>query len=453
MNEVFDSQQMNVEYRKDDGIVIVVLKGKVLRDEFRTPMMHAADMVLRHSCKALAVDICEDLDLDEIDVNWCKKVYLPNLKESGVETLIFIDGNKQASVRKYKEFLDDKFKTVICKDYEEAKLAVKPSDESPETAEEDGFASMTRDEALKYMGLEKDADVKEIEDRFWQMSKKYRGKDDPESKKMEDEISAIYDIASGRRDRRLEEEKREASESKVFGYSKTWWKNFFHYNWKNIILGIVLAVSVTLVAIGIVKGSGTDCSVVVYGNMFFDNTTMREALMANGLKKPYVGFADLVVPNNEGFAQVEYGTETLNALFYTNPDVMISDSRSYPYFFMTYKDLTPLYDRIMAGLSEEAKAGVKPVYMSERDSVICQNEQLMKTGLGDEELADPSMYPNDPIMIGIEVTDPALAAKLGADPKWKSHETTFVYGWCTNSKDEEQTILIITTLINAAYEL
>ena len=48
MNEVFDSEQFSVEYKKDDNIVLVVLKGKAIRDSYRTPMMHAADMVMRH---------------------------------------------------------------------------------------------------------------------------------------------------------------------------------------------------------------------------------------------------------------------------------------------------------------------------------------------------------------------------------------------------------------------
>ena len=46
--------------------------------------------------------------------------------------------------------------------------------------EELDLSKMTREEALAYMGLPADADVKDIEERFWQMSKKYRGKDDDE---------------------------------------------------------------------------------------------------------------------------------------------------------------------------------------------------------------------------------------------------------------------------------
>ena len=46
------------------------------------------------------------------------------------------------------------------------------------TADGNGLdlTKMTREEALAYMGLSSDADRKAIDDRFWQMSKKYRGK-------------------------------------------------------------------------------------------------------------------------------------------------------------------------------------------------------------------------------------------------------------------------------------
>ena len=70
MDEVFDSVNVNAEYRKDDDIVLVVLKGKAVRDDFRTPLMHAADMVMRHSCKVLVIDFRTDIEPDEADIKW-----------------------------------------------------------------------------------------------------------------------------------------------------------------------------------------------------------------------------------------------------------------------------------------------------------------------------------------------------------------------------------------------
>ena len=311
---------------------------------------------------------------------------------------------------------------------------------------------MTREDALEYMGLNSDADIKEIDDRFWQMSKKYRGQEDPESIAMEDEISAIYDIASGRRDIRAEEEERKKNEPMYFGRYKSDWDNIIRYNWKNWLLGAVVGISALCVIIGYVMNSKSDCSVLVFGHMYLDNTYIREALEEQNLKNPYVGLADILVPNDENIPMDKMGNESFNAQFYTNPDVLISDDRSYQYYFSTFQDLGPLYDRIMAGLSDKAKAGVRPVYMSQREAIRKNNDLLQSSGFVAEDLRNPAEFPDDPVLIGIEITDPDIVTKMGVEAKWKSRKTTFVLGRCANSKDDDMTVLIITTIINAAFK-
>ena len=459
MNEVFDSENIKVEYRKDDNIVLVVLKGKIIRDDFRTPMMHAADMVLRHSCKIMSVDFSADLELNENDINWSKKVLLSNLRKNGLETLVLIDSCNLDIVQKCADFCRDRFKTIVCKSYEEGRelagsdvpLSSDDANAAESVTAEDDISSMTREEALKYMGLETDADIKEIDDRFWQMSKHYRGKDDPESVKKEDEISAIYDIASGRRDRRIEEKIRHESEPMYFGRYKSEWKNFIHYNWKNFLLGAVVSVSAIIVIIAFATNTRTGCSVVVFGHMYLDDTYMREVLIAEGIKRPYIGLADLVVPNDQDIPMQEYGNETFNALFYTDPDVMISDNESYGYYSSTFKDLAPLYDRIMDGLTDEAKAGVEPVYISEREAVENTNRLYLENGIEDTDLDDPSLYSDEPRLIGIRITDEDICTGLGIEAKWMSRKTTLVFGQCISSKNDDQVVLVITTIINAAF--
>ncbi len=117
MNEVFDSEQFSVEYKKDDNIVLVVLKGKAIRDSYRTPMMHAADMVMRHSCKVMAVDFKANPELSEKDLYWSKKVLFNNLKKSGLETLALIDDNDLPIIQGIRVFCGNKFRTIVCKDY------------------------------------------------------------------------------------------------------------------------------------------------------------------------------------------------------------------------------------------------------------------------------------------------------------------------------------------------
>ena len=448
MNEVFDSEHINVEYRKDDNIVLVVLKGKVTRDDFRTPMMHAADMVMRHSCKVMAVEFRADPELNEKDILWSKKVLFNNLKKSGLETLALIDNNDLSIIQGIRVFCGDKFKTVVCKDYEEAKSKTKGvSDEAAAK-----FADMTREEALKYMGLNEDADIKEIDDRFWQMSKKYRGKDDPESLAMEDEISAVYDIASGRREVRAQEEYVRQNEPMYFGRYKSDWQNIIHYNWKSWLLAAVVIISGLAVIISYLTSMNSDCSVLVFGHMYLDNSKMREALEAEGYHNPYVGLADIVVPNDENIALDQTGNETFNAQFYTNPDVLVSDEKSYLFYFNVFKDMAPIYDQVMAGLSDEAKAGVRPVYMSQREYVRNMNDYYAITGLDNDEMKNPADYPDDQVLIGIEITDRDLITNYGVEAKWKSRQTTFIFGQCVNSKDDAKAAKMMTALINKAFE-
>lgn len=447
MNEVFDSEQFSVEYKKDDNIVLVVLKGKAIRDNYRTPMMHAADMVLRHSCKVMAVDFKANPELSEKDLYWSKKVLFSNLKKSGLETLALIDDQDLQIVQGIRVFCGNKFRTIVCKSYEE----VKERTDASKSELDSKYSGMTREQALEYMGLSKDADIKEIDDRFWQMSKKYRGKEDAESKAMEDEISAVYDIASGRRDVRAKEEQMRENEPKYFGRYKSDWQTIIHYNWKNWLLGAVVGISIIVILVGYFLNSQNDCSVLVFGHMYLDNTYMREALEDQGLKNPYVGLADVVVPNDEKIPLDEMGNESFNAQFYTDPDVLISDNRAYLYYFNVYKDLGPLYDKIMAGLSDEAKAGVKPIYMSEQEYVRYKNDMLLEYGLGDEDIKNPQEFSDTPVLIGFEITNQDVVTNFGVEAKWKSRQTTLMLGQCVNSTDDEMTVKIITAIINAAY--
>lgn len=449
MSEVFDSEYIKVEYRKDENIVLVVLKGQVKRDDFRTPMMHAADMVMRYSCKSMTVDFRADPGISENDIIWSKKVLLANLKKSGLENLVLIDSEGLEIVKKAAAFCEGRFNTVIRDNTDKA--SENPSAQKTESAE-DKFASMTREQALEYMGLDADADIKVIDDRFWQMSKHYRGKDDPESVRMEDEISAVYDIASGRRDRRLKEEQQRVSEPMYFGRYKSDWKNIIHYNWKNFLLGAVVVISAILVIIGLVNNTRSDCSVIVFGHMLLDDTYMRESLEAQGIKRPYIGMADIVVPNDQNIPPQEYGNETFNAMFYTNPDVLISDKESYGYYFSTFKDIGPLKDRIWDGLTEEAKAGVVPVYMTEQEAVEYTNRLYLEYGMGDEEIRDPSEFSDEPVLIGFQIPDEDTCLNLGIEAKWMTRKTSLVFGQCINSKNDDQAVLVITTLINAAFE-
>ena len=155
MEELFDSKAFRLRYDEKTNACVFTLIEYGDRDDFRTPMMHAADMVLRHSCKILMIDAGAEYELSEADITWSRKVLFANLKKSGLETLVFIDSCGLDIVKKCAEFCEDRFKTVICKDYEEGlKLAgsnvtSSSSDDKGEDPETDRFATMSREEALE----------------------------------------------------------------------------------------------------------------------------------------------------------------------------------------------------------------------------------------------------------------------------------------------------------------
>jgi hypothetical protein len=185
--------------------------------------------------------------------------------------------------------------------------------------------------------------------------------------------------------------------------------------------------------------------------MYFDETYVRETLKANGID-PYIGTADIVVPNDEGFTYDEVENTRFNALFYTEPQVMISDKESYPYYLTVFKDLAPINDDIMAGLSDKAKENIVPVYMSPREAAEYQNKMSLDDGYGVSELLDPNEYSDELILIGYEITDPTVAEKFGVDCMWHSRQTTLVIGECANTREDTKAIEVITILINSAFE-
>ena len=82
------------------------------------------------------------------------------------------------------------------------------------------IASMTKEEALEFLGLPADADKEALENRFWQLSKKYRSLKGDESEQKLADLSAAYDIASGNRDLRVQAEETRAHEKKFMGKTK-----------------------------------------------------------------------------------------------------------------------------------------------------------------------------------------------------------------------------------------
>lgn len=313
------------------------------------------------------------------------------------------------------------------------------------------FENMTREEALKIMGLGPKAGIKAIEDRFWKMTKQYRGKDDPESLKKEEEFATLYEIATGHRDFVRQQEEERNNSAKFFGKTKKEWENWFSYTWYKILIILAAVGIIAAFLISLISNLLVDCNVVFFGLMDLDNTYVTQVLKDSGKKKPRISAMKVVVPNDEGKGAMDAYNEAFNSMVYTDPDVLISDEESYPYYFDIFGQLEPIYDGIMAELSDKAKADVEAVYMTEQDSVKYSNEVLRFNGITDMD-SDPAEYSDKPILIGIRIKDQDAVKKLGVESLWNDGETTLVVGICGRSKDLEVSKDMIISIINGAYE-
>ena len=85
--------------------------------------------------------------------------------------------------------------------------------------------------------------------------------------------------------------------------------------------------------------------------------------------------------------------------------------------------------------------------MGESKNMDGESEKLIK-----KQMRNPADFPDDQVLIGIEITDRDLITKYGVEAKWKSRQTTFVFGQCVNSTDDAKTVKMMTALINKAFE-
>ena len=166
----------------------------------------------------------------------------------------------------------------------------------------------------------------------------------------------------------------------------------------------------------------------------------------------YIDSADVVVPNDKGVQLSEHGDETFNALFFTKPEVLITEKITYPYYFEAFADLAPISEQVMEGLSDKAKAGIAPVYMSEREAVERTNEVYWNGGFAEDMLEDPLAYSDEPVLIGYEFTDPAINPKLGIRSGWNDGNMTLVIGQSRNCTDNDRAAKMMIALINSVFE-
>ena len=233
MEEVFDSEAFRLRYDGETNACVFTMKTYGQRDDFRTPVMHAIEIIRKHKSKHLIIeDSCEGLpDIKEDDLKWMKKVVLPKLQETSCEHIFFVVGDELAgtdcSEVPYSLFAE-KFKTDKVVSEQFALMMIKNNCGAEVSSD---IVSMTREQALEYLGLPANANDFMIDEKFWKLSKNIRGDNTPEGKQKIADLSAAYDIATGRRDERVHKAEQREQARKIFGKTGDEWRTYFSYTW------------------------------------------------------------------------------------------------------------------------------------------------------------------------------------------------------------------------------
>ena len=440
MEEIFDSEHYNVRYDKDSNAAVLVWKEYSETDHFRTPLMKSADIIRRHRCSDLIIDRSKITKIGDKDIHWVSKILIPALKRSGCKRIIIISGDdKPISVKDYPySSLSGQF-SIRSEENVESAIASLVREQTGGVSDE--IRKMTREDALKYMELPADTSWEEIDDKFWQMGKNIRKLPPEETEKKLDELSAVYDIATGKRDEREEAERIRAGKKKYFGKTAGEWGTYFSYTWYKYLLAIVAIVVSGNLLYTIFLKPANDVSIVGVGHFFFEGSYYEDITAELGYTNPYIISIDLAVPNDEDQAGETYSEQTSAAAMMSNPNIIISDERTVRYYFGTYADLTDYYEGLADVLPADVYEQLIPVYCSEQDfQDLAVNYEMEKD--------DGEVYDTTEIIIGIEVTDPEFISELGYTTLWPNDDPNLVFCVGGGVDDIEAAEAILTRILS-----
>ncbi len=439
MYEEYDSETMLARYDNEANTVRLEWKKEATGDEYRTPLMHAAELIRKHGCSTMIIDATKLGKIPEADKIWTVKVFEPALKKSGLEEVIFVG-------RDLGKDFKGKIKRKNVATMEEAEKLIKK-----EVHPSAGIAEMTKEQAIEYLGLPADADTAAVDDKFYQLAKRYRKSDDEDAGQKLADLSAVYDIASGRRDAEEQRELEHDQAKKIFGKTAEDWKTFFSYNWLKFILGAGVLLFIISIVNFFAQG-GNSCTVISFGNFGHTTSYISSVLELYGYTNPYVATVDYIVPNTEGLENQQYADQTLAAFLSADPNVLITDEMTYVYYFSQFADLTEVYDLIKEEVPAEVFDSLTPVYMSEKEAYYTTKayyEQIYEIQDYDAEI-DVNELSDKEIMIGLELKDPDMIEKLGFENWWHKQPPTLIFGIFSNTSNLANSVQVLITILKAA---
>lgn len=319
---------------------------------------------------------------------------------------------------------------------------------NPEEGASEQVANMTREEALKFLGLPEDADSEAIDKRFWQLSKNLRTSRGDDAEQKLTDLSAAYDIATGNRDKREEAEEARAKEKKFLNKTKAEWKNYVSYTWKYYVAAVVFILGTVFVINSLFFKPSVDCGIISIGNFELSDEYYKEITKKLGYNNPSILTYCYIAVNDEGQQADLFTNQAAVTTLYSGTNVLVTDKAASPYFFEYYTDCTSLYESLKGALPEETYAKITPVYMSEREykKLITEFGRSKGYDMSTAEV-DYSSFSDQKIMIGFLIEDEEIVKKLGYTSYWKNQPASVVIGMNVLSKDQNDSASLITAML------
>jgi len=274
------------------------------------------------------------------------------------------------------------------------------------------------------LGLPETANAYAVDNRFWQLTKRYRAeKNDAKLK----EITDAYEVASGRAAEKTAEIEEYQSSKKFLGKTSAQWKVYFYYTWWKYLLLVVLVAGVFSVGYRILFTKDSDFSVVSIGHFSVDTSYVEDYAKTLGYENPYITAADVLVDNSEALNNsTMYGTAAASTYLSVNPDVIILDSKTMPYYIGYLRNLDDYYVTLKEVLPAALFEKIEPV----RYSIKEYNELLA------EEDETPEYTSGDEIshIYGLRIKDETLFDALGYTSEWTVEDKSLVIGFSVTTK-------------------
>jgi hypothetical protein len=331
------------------------------------------------------------------------------------------------------------------KDSLTVKDAAPEADFLPEPpSQEEALAPATeRTAALAVLGLKASANAYAIDNRFWQLTKRYRSEN---NKAKLDEVTVAYDIASGRAQAERAEQMEIQQSRKLLGKTASQWKVHFYYAWWKYLALVVSLLICTVLVRQIFFTEDYDLKVVSLGHFTMNNTFVTNTAK-NELeyKNPYVVYADLILPESEPqTTSTLNGPATAASFLSLRPDVLVFDEITMTYYFPYLNPMDNFYETMIETLPKAVMDEFEPVYWSEAE----YNELTFDEDDGSsEDVAFTSPVDNEPMIYGLMTRDPDLIKALGFNNLRENEEPTLVFCIANTSSDMMKAEEFITWII------